>query len=48
MTDKETEDTFAKIEKIIRDNIVEFNVPNENKTNNKYYPEYLKKNITEI
>lgn len=42
MDDKDYDYVYLKIEKIINDNIEIFNVPNENTTNNSYYPDYLK------
>lgn len=43
MNEIESKNIYLKIENIIKDNIKEFDLPNENKTNNSYYPEYLKK-----
>lgn len=45
MTEKECKNIFTKIEKIIRDNIFEFDIPNENKTSSNYYPEFLKEKL---
>lgn len=42
MEDKNYDNLYLRIEKLITDNIDFFNLPNENNTKNNYYPDYIK------